>query len=186
MTKKDVLIIFVLFVGFFSFYITQNPHYGVLSGDEMAMHHLDMVYEGSPEVPSGLRVAENPTYPVGSKALSRADHMAGMMDGVEVTIVGAYETVAYATTYTSSNSGMRVEEHKWVVHEELLDVAADPLEGGTEVLTRAQHMKGMSDAVHSIDYSIPTTVYMVDFELPNGMKVSNHKWVIEEELEPLN
>ncbi|WP_369404896.1 DUF1541 domain-containing protein [Piscibacillus salipiscarius] len=43
----------------------------------------------------------------------------------------------------------------------------------------------MNDAVHTIDYSTPTTVYMVDFELPNGTKVTNHKWVVEEELEPL-
>nr|WP_256205325.1 DUF1541 domain-containing protein [Piscibacillus halophilus] len=39
---------------------------------------------------------------------SRADHMAG----VEVTIVGAYEPIAYATIYTSTNTGMRVQEHK--------------------------------------------------------------------------
>ncbi|SER17627.1 DUF1541 domain-containing protein [Piscibacillus halophilus] len=72
-----------------------------------------------------------------------------------------------------------------MVHEELVDVTADPLDDGAEVLTHAQHMKGMNDAIHTIDYSIPTTVYMVDFELPNGLKVTNHKWVVEEELERL-
>ncbi|WP_054753294.1 YdhK family protein [Piscibacillus salipiscarius] len=124
---------FLCFCWLFIFYVNQNPHVGVLSGDEMAMHHLDMVYEGSYEVPDGLKVAENPTYPIGSQALSRADHMDGMMDGVEVTIVGTYETIAYATTYTSTNTGMRVEEHKWVVHEELVDVSAGALKDGAEV-----------------------------------------------------
>ncbi|WP_143001443.1 DUF1541 domain-containing protein [Tenuibacillus multivorans] len=42
----------------------------------------------------------------------------------------------------------------------------------------------MRDAVHTIDYSLLTIVYMVDFKLPNGREVTNHKWVVKEELKP--
>ncbi|RPF55281.1 DUF1541 domain-containing protein [Aquisalibacillus elongatus] len=179
MKKQDVLIITLLFIVFFVFYMTTNPHYG----DAAAMHHMDMVYRGSPEVPSDLEVATDPSFEVGERVVSRADHMVGMMDGIEVTIVGAFDTVAYATTYTSTNSGMLVENHKWIVREEIVEKG--DLEDGMEVQTTAEHMKGMRNAVHTIDYAIPTTVYMVDFELPNGVQVTNHKWVIEEELEAI-
>ncbi|WP_277673451.1 DUF1541 domain-containing protein [Piscibacillus halophilus] len=186
MTKKDMMMIMTLFIGFFVFYVFQNPHYGVLTGEEIVMnHHLDMIYHGSSEVPRELKAAEDPTYPVGSNAISQADHMGGMMDGVEVTIVGAYETTAYATTYTSTNTGITIEEHKWIVQEEFLDVGEGKLEKGTKVHTNAEHMKGMKDTIHNIDYSLSTTVYMVNFNLPNGRKVTNHKWVVEEELESL-
>ncbi|WP_194840785.1 DUF1541 domain-containing protein [Filobacillus milosensis] len=185
MKVKDLIIFLTLFICFFVYYVTQNPHYGVLTGEEMTVHHLDMVYEGSPEVPRGLKIADSPAYPIGSQAISLADHMSGMMRGVEVTIVAAYETTAYSTTYTSTNSGMLVKDHKWIVHEEFVDVGDDRLADSTKTLTKAEHMKGMSDAVHTIDNSLKTTVYMVDFVLPNGIMVTNHKWVVEEELAPV-
>ncbi|WP_089751633.1 hypothetical protein [Halobacillus alkaliphilus] len=46
--------------------------------------HEDMDHSGSTEVPEGLREAENPAYPPGSKAQIIADHMPGM-NGEEVT-----------------------------------------------------------------------------------------------------
>lgn len=149
------------------------------------MDHSDMVMEGSAEVPENLKVAENPKFPVGSKAISLADHMGGMMDDVEVTIVGAFETTAYATTYTSTTNGQLVEDHKWIVHEEFVDVGEGVLEPGTKVSTTAEHMHGMKDAVQTIDFYEKNTVYMVDFVTPQGQVVKNHKWVTEGELKPL-
>jgi hypothetical protein len=145
-------------------------------------HHDDMIYEGSAEVPACLKVAENPKFPVGTKAISIADHMGGMMANVEVTIVGAYETTAYGTTYTSTTTGQKVKNHKWIVHEEFVNVGSEILQPGTKVSTIAEHMKGMKDAVHKIEFSKTTTVYMVDFIATNGKKVTNHKWVTEDEL----
>src|SRR5699024_12476920 len=48
---------------------------------------MDMEHSHSGEVPAELSEAENPTYPVGSKAIIQADHMEGMK-GAEATIVG--------------------------------------------------------------------------------------------------
>ena len=47
-------------------------------------------------------MAENPTFKVGSKAIIKSEHMEGMK-GAEATIVGAYDTVAYTVSYTSTN-----------------------------------------------------------------------------------
>lgn len=147
--------------------------------------HANMAHSGSGEVPDDLDVAENPTYEVGSKAIITSDHMSGMK-GAEATIVGAYNTTVYTVSYTPKNGGERVENHKWVIHEELKDVGQEPLEPGTEVTINASHMEGMNGATAVIDSAEDTTVYMVDFvPTTGGDKVTNHKWVTESELSPV-
>lgn len=66
------------------------------------MNHLDMNHSSSSEVPKGLKEAENPAYAVGSQAFIQADHMPGMK-GAVATIVGAFDTTAYAVSYTPNN-----------------------------------------------------------------------------------
>src|SRR4051812_17011465 len=56
--------------------------------DMEGMDHSNMDMSSSGEVPEGLKTAENPTYPVGSKAIIQDSHMEGMK-GAEATIVGA-------------------------------------------------------------------------------------------------
>ncbi|MDL4840372.1 YdhK family protein [Aquibacillus rhizosphaerae] len=176
--KKDKWLVSILFL-FFVIVLSS-------CADEMEeMDHSHMNLQGSSEVPEDLKVAENPTYPVGSKAISRADHMGEMMMGVEVEIVGAYETTAYVTSYTPSDEHPRVENHKWVVHEEFIDIGNETLQPGTEVKTTASHMMGMEGSFQEIVSSEETTVYMVDFMTTDGQEAINHKWVTEEELEPL-
>lgn len=150
--------------------------------DHGDMDHGDMDHSSSGEVPEGLEVEENPTYEVGDQAIIQDGHMEGM-EGAEATIVGAYDTTAYAISYTPTNGGERVENHKWVIHEELLDVGNEPLEPGMEATTDADHMSGMEDAVVEIDSAEQTTVYMIDFTpTTGGEEVKNHKWVTESEL----
>lgn len=133
-------------------------------------------------VPEDLTEAENPTYPVGSKAIIRTDHMMGM-DGAEATITGAYNTTVYTVSYTPEN-GEPVEDHKWVVHEELENPGEEPLNPGDEVVLLASHMEGMEGSTATIDSAEETTVYMVDFVTTDtNEQVSNHKWVTEAELE---
>ena len=43
------------------------------------------------------------------------------MKGAEATIVGAYTTTAYVISYEPTTGGKRIEKHKWVIHEELID-----------------------------------------------------------------
>ncbi|WP_404333042.1 YdhK family protein [Mesobacillus maritimus] len=155
------------------------------SGSEEGSDHSGMDHSGSGEVPEGLKEAENPKYPVGSKAIITDAHMEGMK-GAEATISGAYDTTVYTVSYTPTNGGERVENHKWVIHEELIDPGEAPLEPGTEIKTEASHMKGMEGATLEIDSAEQTIVYMIDFTpTTGGEKVTNHKWVTESELSPV-
>ncbi|NMD72425.1 YdhK family protein [Bacillus sp. DNRA2] len=146
-------------------------------------HSMEMDHSGTSEVPKGLKVAENPTYKVGEKVIIKEGHMEGM-EGAEATIVGAYDTIAYTISYTPTDGGEKVENHKWVIQEEIVDAGTEPLKPGTEVKIDADHMKGMDGVTAVIDSAEKTTVYMIDFTLTtNGEKVTNHKWVTESELE---
>lgn len=151
------------------------------SGENMeGMDHSNMDMSG--EVPDGLKVAENPTFEVGNQAILETDHMKGMK-GAEATIVGAYDTTVYTISYTPTTGGERVENHKWVIQEEIKDADDKTLEPGTEVTIEANHMPGMEGATAEIDSSEKTTVYMVDYTPTTGGEVvKNHKWVTESEL----
>lgn len=144
-----------------------------------------MVHDDSGEIPTGLKEAENPTYKVGDKVTLMTDHMAGM-DGAEATIVGAFDTIAYEVSYNPTNGDERVENHKWVIQEELTNTDMDPLEPGKEAVINAKHMPDMEGATAIIDSAEETTVYMVDYEPTTGEEeVKNHKWLTESELSTL-
>ena len=147
--------------------------------------HANMEHSGSGELPEGLQEAKDPTYKVGSKAIITDDHMPGM-DGAEATIVGVYDTVVYSLSYDPTNGGDRVEQHKWVIHEELLEAGEQPLKPGDEATINTDHMEGMKGAEAVIDTAEEMTVYMVDFTPTDGSeKVTNHQWVTEDELSPV-
>ena len=144
------------------------------------MEHMD--HSGSGEVPAGLKVAENPKYKAGDQAILKSDHMKGM-NGAKATIVGAYDTIVYAVTYTPTTGGEPVKNHKWIIQEEIKDAGTEALEPGTKVTIEANHMEGMKGAEGTIDSAEKTTVYMVDYApTTGGEKVTNHKWVTEDEL----
>lgn len=155
------------------------------SNENMHMVHSDVNHSTSGEIPKGLKVADNPTFQVGSKAIMEDDHMKGMK-GAEATIVGAYDTTAYITSYTPTTGGERVENHKWVIQEEIKDAGDKTLKPGTEVIIEGNHMPGMEGATAEIVSSEKTTVYMVDYTpITGGEVVKNHKWVTESELSPV-
>ncbi|PJH69236.1 hypothetical protein CVR96_27395, partial [Salmonella enterica subsp. enterica serovar Typhimurium] len=82
------------------------------------------------------------------------------MRGAEATITGAYDTTAYTVSFTPTTGGEPIEEHNWVLHEELLveDPGDAPIEPGTEVTLNTDHMKGMNGAKAVIDAAEDTTV----------------------------
>lgn len=142
----------------------------------------DMVHSNDGGIPNGLMKAKDPTYVVGSEAIIQTDHMEGMK-GAIATIVRAFDTTAYSINYTPTDGSEKVLDHKWVVHEEIENPASAPLEKGTEVTVLANHMKGMEGAKAEIESAEQTTVYMIDyFSTTDGDKVTNHKWVVEDEL----
>ncbi len=150
------------------------------TADEEHGGHDHPVDGGAP--PAGIEEAEDPTYPVGTEVILIADHMPGM-DGATATISGAFDTTTYSVSYTPTDGGEPVTDHRWVVHEELVDPGEAPLPGGTKVVLNAEHMPGMQGATATIDYSTEETVYMVDLTV-DGMTMTNHKWVTESEIQP--
>ena len=147
------------------------------------MDHSSMEHpmDGGP-APAGIEEATSPKYPVGTKVTLTADHMEGM-DGSKATIVGAFDTYTYAVNFTPTTGGAPVKDHKWVVQQEIKDAGTKRLPDGTEVTLEAEHMEGMKGAKATIASSTDETVYMVDYE-SDGMKMTNHKWVVESEIKP--
>ncbi|MHA2789437.1 YdhK family protein [Corynebacterium sp. S7] len=145
------------------------------------MEGMDHPADGG-AAPAGMVAAANPAYPVGTKVTLHADHMAGM-DGAPATVVGVFDTTTYSVSYTPTDGGAPVTDHKWVVQEELVDPGQAPLANGTEVVLNADHMSGMKGATATIDSSTQEPVYMVDYTA-DGMTMKNHKWVTESELSP--
>lgn len=150
-------------------------------GGGHASGHGDHPMDGGP-APEGIAEASDPTYPVGTEVTLTADHMEGM-DGATATISGAFDTTTYSISYTPSDGGQPVTDHKWVVHEELQDPGRAPLEVGDEVVVEASHMPGMEGVTATIDSVTEETAYMVDYEA-DGMEMTNHKWVVESEMKP--
>ncbi|WP_285768398.1 YdhK family protein [Peribacillus sp. SI8-4] len=143
---------------------------------------MDMDHSGSADVPEGLKAAKNPTYEVGSQAIIKTGHM-DSMKGAKATVVGAFDTTAYAVSYTPTTGGDKVENHKWIIQEEIKGAGEEPYDPGAEVIINASHMKGMDGAVANIETAEKTTVYMVDFTpASGGEEVKNHQWVTESEL----
>lgn len=144
--------------------------------------HANMDHSSSGEVPEDLANAEDPTYTVGSQAVIQANHMGGM-DGTVATIDGAYDTTVYTVTYTPTTGEETVEDHKWVIHEEIENAEEQPYEKGNEIVLETDHMEGMKGATATIDSAEDTNVYMVSYtDTETGEEVKNHKWVTENEL----
>ncbi len=148
--------------------------------EENADHHAHMDHEmDGGEAPKGIKAADDPAFPIGSEVIIHADHMSGM-EGSEGTVVGAYDTTTYSVTYTSSD-GEKIENHKWVVQEELKSPEQEYAVGDTVELL-ASHMEGMEGAEATIDTVETATVYMVDLTTLDGQELKNHKWILEREL----
>src|SRR5699024_9287033 len=119
---------------------------------------------------------------IGRKAESEGDHREGLTCA-DATTGGANNVTAVAVSYTRTNGGEKVENHKWVIKEEVTQSDNEPVEPGLEVTIQADHMKGMDGATAVIDSAEKTTVYMIDYTPTNGgEKVKSHKWVTESEL----
>ena len=151
------------------------------SGDKEMDHSMEHPMDGGP-APEGIAEASDPAYPVGTEVQLTADHMEGM-DGATATISGAFDTYTYSVNYTPAGGGDPVTDHKWVVQEEIEDAGDERLADGTEVTLLAEHMEGMEGVKATIASSTDETVYMVDYET-DGMKMTNHKWVVESEIQP--
>lgn len=143
--------------------------------------HTHMHQSSSSEMPSNLKVKENPTFVIGEEVVLKANHMSGM-EGMTATVSGAYDTTAYAVSYISTNDQTKVKNHKWVIQEEIQNAKQEVYKVGDQVVLEADHMEGMKGTTAKIDAVSTSTVYTVDYISESGQKIQNHKWVTEEEL----
>lgn len=65
-----------------------------------------------------LKDAQDEPYQVGDEVVLEAEHMAGMK-GATATVDSAENTNMYMVTYTDTETGETVENHKWMSEDEL-------------------------------------------------------------------
>ena len=151
----------------------------------------EMTHDDEGRLPGNIKIEREPKYKVGDDVQINATHMPGM-EGAQGTVVAAFDTTAYEISYTPTDDSEPVENHRWIVQEEIAEAADQedvdaPFEVGAEVTVEAYHMPGMEGATATIDAVNETTVYLVDYiDTESGEEVINHKWVTEDELATLD
>ena len=134
------------------------------------------------KAPEDMTATTKGKFEQGDKVTITAGHMPGMK-GAEATVKGAYKTHAYVVSYKPTNGDKKVNNHKWVVNEEIKEAPEHGFSAGDTVKLEADHMPGMKGATADVDDVKETTVYMVDYKSKdNGKTVKNHKWMTGDEL----
>lgn len=148
---------------------------------------MEMEHNRHEEEPEDMQDADSPEYPVGDEVEITDAHM-DIMEGAAATISGAYDTTLYQVTFTPEDSDEPIEDHEWVVEEELTsEDDSNDYENGDEVTLTADHMSGMQGQTAEITGVQEGPAYMIDFEPNDGSEAFvNHKWVTEDELSPVN
>ena len=155
--------------------------------------YVDVTTQASPPIYStfgyitaGSRVAENPTFPVGTQALVSHEHFPGAA-GSTVTVTGAFDEIAYAVSFQPGAPGFPFEyAHRWIMHTELWgweDV--EIFEPGTVVMLYTDHFPGSRYQIGIIEYYEIGTTYQLDMITRYGLPVWDHQWFTESEMSPL-
>ncbi|PTH66182.1 YdhK family protein [Staphylococcus arlettae] len=150
---------------------------------EGAKNHEDhMNHNDESKTPEDMTSTSKGKFEQGDKVTITAGHMPGMK-GAEATVKGAYKTHAYVVSYKPTNGDKKVNNHKWVVNEEIKEAPEHGFSAGDTVKLEADHMPGMKGATADVDDVKETTVYMVDYKsTDDGKTVKNHKWMTDDEL----
>ena len=146
-------------------------------------NHMSMEHNRNEDKPENMTEAQAPKFPVGSKVIVTDAHM-DLMKDVEAEVTGAYDTTLYIVTYGEGDN--KIEDHKWVVHEEI-EGDKETYKIGDEVTLKAKHMEGMEGEAATITGMFRGPAYMISFE-PNddSEPFTNHKWVSETEISSLD
>ncbi|MCK8616794.1 YdhK family protein [Fructobacillus sp. M158] len=131
-------------------------------------------------LPTNLKTAENPKYPVGSAITLEADHMTGMK-GAEGSVAAVYDTKLYEVTYQPTNGGKKVTGHKWLTKDDFEDMKDH--KKGDAVTIASAHMANMKGAKATITKVVDGPAYAVNYQPTNGgSMVMNHKYLVESEI----
>ncbi|WP_353423251.1 YdhK family protein [Staphylococcus xylosus] len=134
------------------------------------------------EIPENMKNTNDSKFNNGDKITITEGHMPGMKNA-KGTVKRAYKTYAYVVSYEPTNNDKKVNNHKWIVNEEIANAHKNGYKQGDTVKLNANHMPGMKGATAKIDDVKKTTVYVVDYQSTENNKiVKNHKWMSENEL----
>ncbi|EAG8187427.1 DUF1541 domain-containing protein, partial [Listeria monocytogenes] len=128
------------------------------SKDQKQEKHMN--HKSESKAPDNMKSTDDSKYKKDDKITITADHMPGMKNA-KGTVKGANKTYAYVVSYTPTNGDEKVNNHKWVVNEEVADAPENGFKKGDTVKLEADHMPGMKGAEAQIDDVEKTTVYMV-------------------------
>ena len=140
-----------------------------------------MKHNDESKVPEGMKSTNEGEFKVGDKVTITGAY--ARYERCRSYCKGAYKTYAYVVSYKPTNGNEKVNNHKWVVNEEIKDAPKDGFSKGDTVKLEASHMSGMKGATVNIDNVKKTTVYVVDYKSKdNGKIIKNHKWMTGNEL----
>lgn len=132
-------------------------------------------------LPTNLKAAENPKYPVGTAITLEATHMSGMK-GAQGTVAAVYDTKVYEVTYQPTNGGQKVTGHKWLTKDDFKDMKDH--KKGDKVTLESDHMTNMKGAKATITKVEDGPAYAVNYQpTTGGNMVMNHKYLVESEIQ---
>ncbi|CAK1231129.1 LysM repeat (LysM) [Fructobacillus fructosus] len=132
-------------------------------------------------LPTNLKAAENPKYPVGTAITLEATHMSGMK-GAQGTVSAVYDTKVYEVTYQPTNGGQKVTGHKWLTKDDFKDMKDH--KKGDKVTLESDHMPNMKGAKATITKVEDGPAYAVNYQpTTGGNMVMNHKYLVESEIQ---
>lgn len=132
-------------------------------------------------LPTNLKAAENPKYPVGTAITLEATHMSGMK-GAQGTVAAVYDTKVYEVTYQPTNGGQKVTGHKWLTKDDFKDMKDH--KRGDKVTLESDHMPNMKGAKATITKVEDGPAYAVNYQpTTGGNMVMNHKYLVESEIQ---
>ena len=115
--------------------------------DKKANNHKEehMEHKSDSKTPENMKSTNDGKFKKGDKVTITEGHMAGMKNA-KGTVKEAYKTYAYEVSYTPTNGGDKVNNHKWVVNEEVADAPEDGFKKGDTVKLEADHMSEIGRA----------------------------------------
>lgn len=132
-------------------------------------------------LPTNLKAAENPKYPVGTAITLEATHMSGMK-GAQGTVAAVYDAKVYEVTYQPTNGGQKVTGHKWLTKDDFKDMKDH--KKGDKVTLESDHMPNMKGAKATITKVEDGPAYAVNYQpTTGGNMVMNHKYLVESEIQ---
>lgn len=82
-----------------------------------------------------------------------------------------------------SAAEMHMEMHNSTTVDSLAPAVHPRYPVGTAIIVKADHMSGMKNAKGTVSGVFDTPLYAVDYVNSHGEAVSNHKWVIQQEIQ---